>query len=87
MNSKAQSFKSTILTYLVRENISEEKKIDDVIATLAKSPLFEDLSDEDILQVRKEIHSEYAITLDKGISIVNYDFKPWFINKKKDIEN
>lgn len=86
MNSKAQSFKSTILTYLVRENISEEKKIDDVIATLAKSPLFEDLSDEDILQVRKEIHSEYAITLDKGISIVNYDFKPWFINKKKDID-
>lgn len=86
MNNSMQSFKSTILSYLITKNITEENKIDNIIEILAESPLFEDLSNEDILQVRKEIHSEYAITLDCGVSIKNYDFKPWFMNKKKELD-
>lgn len=86
MNNIVQSFKNVVLAFLITQNITDEIAIDEVISIQSKSPLFEGkLSIEDISKVRNQIHSEYAITLDKGVSIV-YNFKPWYMNRKKDLD-
>lgn len=86
MNNDIQSFKNVILTYLSSENINDEKNIDEIISKFSEIPILKgSLSNDDILKVRNQIHSEYAITLDKGVSIV-YNFKPWYINRKKDLD-
>lgn len=86
MNNIVQSFKNVVLAFLITQNITDEIAIDEVISIQSKSPLFkEKLSIEDISKVRNQIHSEYAITLDKGVSIF-YNFKPWYMNRKKDLD-
>lgn len=83
--SKINTFKNMIIGYLADSNITDEKEIDSIIRSIKSLPQFHDISDNDILTIRKEIHAEYLITLDKGVGII-LPYKPWFINRKKELD-
>ncbi len=85
MNKDISTFKNMIISYLVDENVNDEKEIDNIIRNLKMLPMFKKIDEKDILMVRKEIHAEYLITLDKGVGIV-FQYKPWFMNRKKELE-
>ena len=84
MKESVSNFKKTVIAYIVDKKITDEKEIDKVISAMAESPLFKDLTDADKLLIRNQIHSEYSITLDKGVAIVS-EYKPWFMNRKKEL--
>lgn len=85
MNKDISTFKNMIISYLVDENVNDEKEIDNIIRNLKMLPMFKKIDEKDISMVRKEIHAEYLITLDKGVGIV-FQYKPWFMNRKKELE-
>ena len=84
MKESVSNFKKTVIAYIVDKKITDEKEIDEVISAMAESPLFKDLTEADKLLIRNQIHSEYSITLDKGVAIVS-EYKPWFMNRKKEL--
>jgi len=84
MNKQISDFKNMIKSYLASNEVYDEKEIDRIIRELKLSPLFKDITESDISLIRKEIHAEYLITLDKGIGII-LPYKPWFMNRKKEL--
>lgn len=85
MNSNEEKLKNLITTYIYDNRGMSEQEIDNIIEYFVHAPNFvqNPLTEEEINNVRKEIHAEYLIKLDLGTSITAKDFAPWFMERKK----
>lgn len=85
MNSNEEKLKNLVTTYTFDNRGMDEQEIDNIIDFLVKAPTFlkSPLTEEEIANVRKQIHADYLIKLDLGTSITAKDFTPWFTERKK----
>ncbi len=85
MNSNEVKLKNLVTTYIYDNRGMSEQEIDNIIEYFVHAPNFiqNPLTEEEINNVRKEIHAEYLIKLDLGTSITAKDFTPWFTERKK----
>ena len=87
MNSNEEKLKNLVTTYIYDNRGMSEREIDNIIDYFVHAPNFvkNPLSNEEIDNVRKQIHAEYLIKLDLGISITAKDFTPWFMERKESL--
>lgn len=85
MNSNEEKLKNLVTTYVYDNRGMNEHEIDNIIDYFVHAPNFvkTPLTEEEIDNVRKQIHADYLIKLDLGTSITAKDFVPWFMNRKK----
>ena len=60
----------------------EESVIDEKISEARLLPMFQALSNEEIKDVRNEIHTEKQILLMRGVAIVRKNHKKWLVTRK-----
>ena len=80
-----KKLKNLVTTYVYDNRGMNEHEIDNIIDYFVHAPNFvkTPLTEEEIDNVRKQIHADYLIKLDLGTSITAKDFVPWFMNRKK----
>lgn len=88
MNKNIDILRDMVTASIYRNESITESEIDDLISFSAKAPIFKNnpLTDEDINYVRKQIHSEYLIRLELGLSIVDKGHVKWFDDIKPNLE-
>lgn len=80
-----KAFIAMVISSITKRKVNNEIEIDNIIKQLASLPMFNDLEEETLQNIRKQIHTECAIQLDNGIAIIAKNHIKWFKNKKVDL--
>lgn len=88
MNSNEEILIDMVTAGIYRTTGISEKEIDDLITYSSMSPIFKanPLTEEEINRVRAQIHADYLIKLDLGISLVSKNHVKWFYDAKKGMQ-
>jgi len=89
MNDLAKQFKDVVSMMLPKSADGrplEESVIDEKIREARLLPMFQTLSNEEIKDVRNEIHTEKQILLMRGVAIVRKNHKKWLVTRKASLD-
>lgn len=89
MSDLAKQFKDVVSMMLPKSadgHPFEESVIDEKIREARLLPMFQALSNEEIKDVRNEIHTEKQILLMRGVAIVRKNHKKWLATRKASLD-
>lgn len=86
MNSIQKQLKDVIVAYLSNQPDIHENNIDETIAQMVGTPLFNTLSHDEIEEVKTVLKSELYIKLDRGTLIEEKGHKKWFLSRKSELD-
>ncbi len=82
MNEKQKMLKNMVIMVISAENGIDEHFIDEKIDEVKGLPMFCDLTDEQIEEIRASIKAEFSIRLDTGVLIEEKGHEKWFLSRK-----
>lgn len=87
MNQQQNIFYNMVISFFATtRGVLEEKAIDNAISQVRFMPMFSSLTDEEVEQVKKEIKSNFSISLDTGALLEEKGHEKWFLAKKGTLE-
>ena len=85
MNDDAKKLYHMVVQCIIDSNIESEEEIANIVAQIRSMPMFKDLTDDDIEQVKAVIMSERSIKLTTGSYIEDKKHEKWFLDKKSQL--